>query len=44
MNILLVEDNEIVEKGLKYSLEQNKFNVITKKNVKETIEFLDKRK
>ena len=41
MDILLVEDNETLAKGLIYSLEQNKFNVIHKLNVKDTIEFLD---
>lgn len=44
MDILLVEDNDMVSKGLIYSLEQNKFNVIAKKNVKDTIEFLEKQR
>ena len=44
MNILLVEDNEILAKGIIYSLEQQKFNVTHKKNVKETIEFLEAEK
>jgi DNA-binding response OmpR family regulator len=40
MNILLVEDNEILAKGLIYSLEQNTFKVIHTLNVKETMNFL----
>lgn len=40
MDILLVEDNEILAKGLIYSLNQSKFQVIHKTNVKDTIEFL----
>ena len=38
MEILLVEDNEILAKGIIYSLEQQKFNVTHKINVKETAE------
>lgn len=41
MDILLVEDNELLAKGLIYSLSQNKFNVQHKTNIKETIEFLN---
>ena len=44
MDILLVEDNETLAKGLIYSLEQNKFNIIHKISVKETIEFIEKEK
>ena len=33
MKILLVEDNETLAKGLVYSLEQNKYNVIHTLNV-----------
>ena len=40
MKILLVEDNEMVTMGLKYSLEQSNFKVFTKKNIIETKEFL----
>ena len=40
MEILLVEDNEMLAKGIIYSLEQEKFKVIHKTNVKETIKFL----
>lgn len=40
MNILLVEDNEMVAKGLIYSLNQNKYNVYHKLNVSDTIKFL----
>ena len=44
MEILLVEDNEILAKGIIYSLEQEKFEVIHKTNVKETIKFLEREK
>lgn len=44
MEILLVEDNEMVAKGLIYSLEQKGYQVIHKANVKSTIEFLEKQK
>ena len=40
MKILLVEDNETLAKGLVYSLEQNKYNVIHTLNVKDTINYL----
>ena len=40
MKILLVEDNETLVKGLVYSLEQNKYNVIHTLNVKDTINYL----
>lgn len=43
-NILLVEDNEMVAKGLIYSLKQNEYNVIHKSNVKETINFIKNEK
>ena len=38
MNILLVEDNESISKGLKYTLEKNEYKVITTSTKKETIE------
>ena len=44
MQILLVEDNETLAKGLIYSLEQNKYNVIHKMNVKETSKYLENNK
>ena len=37
MKILLVEDNEILAKGLIYSLEQNKYQVIHTLNVEDTL-------
>lgn len=40
MKILLVEDNEILAKGLIYSLEQNKYQVIHTLNVKDTLKIL----
>ena len=44
MEILLVEDNETLAKGLVYSLEQNKYNVIHTSNVNETVDYLDNNK
>lgn len=44
MEILLVEDNEILAKGIIYSLEQEKFEITHKTNVKETIKFLQNEK
>lgn len=40
MKILLVEDNEILAKGLIYSLEQKKYQVIHKLNVENTLKIL----
>lgn len=40
MTLLLVEDNQSIIKGLVYALEQNKYNVIVKSTVKDTIEYL----
>lgn len=44
MKILLVEDNEMVAKGLVYSLHQNGYDLIHKVNVKETVSFLENKK
>ena len=44
MEILLVEDNEILAKGIIYSLEQEKFKVTHKTNIKETIKFFQNEK
>ena len=41
MKILLIEDNEILAKGIAYSLEQNNFEVKRCSNIKSTIEFLN---
>lgn len=41
-NILLVEDNDTIIMGLKYSLEQENFKVISAKNVSEFNEKIDK--
>ena len=41
MDILLVEDNDSLAKGLIYSLNQSKFKVVHKVNVKTSIEFLN---
>lgn len=40
MKLLLVEDNQSIIKGLVYALEQNKYDVIVKSTVKDTIEYL----
>ncbi len=40
MNILLVEDNQTIIKGLKYSFEKNNYNLIYKTNIKDTIKLL----
>ena len=39
--ILLIEDNEAIIMGLKYSLEQENFQVISAKTAKESKEKLD---
>lgn len=44
MKILLVEDNEMVAKGLIYSLEQKGYQISHKTKIKDTIEFLEKQK
>ena len=41
MQILLVEDNVNIAKGLMYSLEQKGYEVVHKENIKKTIDFLD---
>lgn len=41
MNILLVEDNESISKGLVFALNKNSYNVTYKKNIKETLEYLN---
>lgn len=40
MNILLIEDNEAIIKGLAYSFEKNKYSLVYKTNIKETKEYL----
>ena len=44
MNILLVEDNEILAKGLIYSLNQKGYKVIHTSNIKDTIKILEDEK
>lgn len=44
MNVLLVEDNESIVSGLKYSLEQEKYKVFSCTNAKDTIKFLEENK
>ena len=41
MNILLIEDNKVMSKSLKYSLETNNYKVIAFETLKETKEYLD---
>lgn len=43
-NILLIEDNEIIIKGLKYSLEQEDFEVTPAKSVFEAKQLLNENK
>lgn len=40
LNILLIEDNEQIAKGLSYSFEKNKLDMIHKKTVKEAKEYI----
>lgn len=40
MNILLVEDNKTILKGLKYSFEKNNYNLIFKNNISDAKKFL----
>ena len=44
MNVLLVEDNISIIKGLAYSFEKNKLNLVAKTNIKESKEFLSNNK
>lgn len=41
---LLVEDNETIASSLKYSFEQNNYDLVMVSNIKETLAFLDKNK
>lgn len=41
MNILLVEDNQSIIKGLTYSFEKNNYNLSYKTNIKDTLEYLN---
>lgn len=41
MDILLVEDNESIIKGLTFTLTQNNYNVTYKTNIKDTLEYLN---
>ncbi len=40
MNILLIEDNLTIIKGLKYSFEKNNYNLISKTSIEEVQEYL----
>ena len=44
MNILLVEDNVSIIKGLAYSFEKNKLHLVAKTNIKESKEYLSNNK
>lgn len=44
MQILLVEDDEIIAKGLTYSFKQNEYNLVHKTNIKDTSNFLQNEK
>ena len=41
MNILLIEDNENISDGLKYSLEKEKYHVMVCTNIEDTINYLE---
>lgn len=42
MNLLLIEDNENISDGLKYSLEKEKYYVMVCANIEDTIKYLEK--
>ena len=42
MNILLIEDNENISDGLKYSLEKEKYHVMVCVSIEDTIKYLEK--
>ena len=44
MHVLLIEDNESIVDGLKYSLEQEKYKVFSCINVADTVKFLEENK
>ena len=44
MNVLLVEDNISIIKGLAYSFEKNKLHLVAKTNIKESKEYLSNNK
>lgn len=41
MNILLIEDNLSIIKGIKYNLEQNNYQVVAKTNISDSINYLN---
>lgn len=41
MNILLIEDNESIIKGLNYSLEMNNYNIVVKTKIKDAKEYIE---
>ena len=41
MNILLIEDNLSIIKGIKYNLEQNNYQVVAKRNISDSINYLN---
>ena len=41
MNILLIEDNLSIIKGIKYNLEQNNYQVVAKTNMSDSINYLN---
>ena len=44
MKILLVEDNKTITKALNYTLEQNKYEVLSAENISEALKLLEKEK
>lgn len=41
MNILLIEDNLSIIKGIKYNLEQNNYQVVEKTNISDSVNYLN---
>ena len=41
MDILLVEDNENIISGLEYAFSKNNYNLVSKTNIKSTVEYLN---
>ena len=44
MKILLVEDNKVISKALKYTLEQNEYDVIIAENISKCLDILENEK
>lgn len=42
MNILLIEDNQVIIEGLEYAFKINNYNLIVKKNIYDSVNYLNK--